>query len=257
MNVPCGPARAIAGLALCAAAAAGCANLHSGAESSTAAPDWHAVVAAADRTEADRQTDVRREPERLMSFTGARPGMRVLDVGAGAGYSTELLARGIGPAGVVYAQDAPDAADSRAGRAFQERAKKPVMANVVRLLSPYDALPGNVRDLDLVTVFFAYHDTAYMPVDRARMDRGWFDALKPGGTLVVADHAARPGAGTTVTKSLHRIEQQTVERELEAAGFRLVAESDSLRHPDDPRDSVVFRSPVPVDEFVLKFEKPR
>jgi len=218
--------------------------------------DYRAVVASPDRSEADRQTDQRRNPELLLAFTGVRPGMRVLDMGAGGGYSTELLARAVGSGGTVYAQDS-QAVSPRAAERFDERAKTPAMRNVVRVLRDYDdPVPPGIRDLDLITFFFAYHDTAFMGVDRAKMNRGLFEALKPGGMLVIADHSAQAGAGISVAKSLHRIEEVTLRREIEAAGFRLAAEADFLRHREDPRDSIVFRPKVPVDEFVLKFARP-
>src|SRR5581483_1900764 len=221
------------------------------------APDYAAIVAAPDRSDADRQTDRRRDPATLLLFTRARPGMKVLDMGAGGGYSTELLARAVAPTGVVYAQDSPDVSP-RAKERFEARMKTPAMKNVVRLERPFDdpARPG-VHDVDLITFFFFYHDTTYMAVDRARMNRALFDALKPGGVLVIADHSAKPGDGTSVGKSLHRIEEGTLIREVEAAGFRLVERGEFLRHPEDPRDTPVFRPKVPVDEFVLKFGKPR
>jgi len=220
------------------------------------ASDYRAIVASSDRSEADRQTDQRRNPELLLAFTGVRPGMRVLDMGAGGGYSTELIARAVGSGGTVYAQDS-QAVSPRAKERFDERARTPAMQNVVRVLRDYDdPVPSGVRDLDRVTFFFAYHDTAFMSVDRAKMNRGLFEALKPGGVLVIADHAAQAGAGVSVAKSLHRIEETTLRREIEAAGFRLVAEAEFLRHPEDPRDSIVFRPKVPVDEFVLKFVRP-
>jgi predicted methyltransferase len=219
-------------------------------------PDYKAIVASPDRSEADRQTDVRRKPELLLAFTGVRPGMGVLDMGAGGGYSTELLARAVGPRGTVYAQESP-AASPRARERFEERAKTSAMKNVVRVLRDYDdPIPPEVRDLDLVTFFFAYHDTAFMSVDRAKMNRALFDALRPGGILVVTDHSARLGAGTSAVKTLHRIEESTLRGEIEAAGFRLIAEAEFLRNPADPRDAIVFRPQVPVDEFVLKFVKP-
>src|SRR5438445_4441168 len=219
--------------------------------------DYRAIVASPDRSEADRQTDQRRNPELLLAFTGVRPGMRVLDMGAGAGYSTELLARAVGPRGTVYAQDAPAIAERLKDR-FDERAKSPAMKNVVRVVRDYDdPLPPEARDLDLVTFFFFYHDTAYMNVDRGKMKRRLFEALKPGGLLVIADHSAQAGAGASAAKSLHRIEESVLRREIEAAGFRLEAEADFLRHPEDPRDTIVFRPKLPVDEFVLKFVKPR
>jgi predicted methyltransferase len=234
-----------------AASLAACASV--GKNEST---DYRAIVASSDRSDADRQTDQRRNPELLLAFTGARPGMRVLDMGAGAGYSTELLARAVGSGGTVYAQDSPGVSP-RARERFDERAKTAAMRNVVRVLRDYDdPVPPDVRGLDLVTFFFAYHDTAFMSVDRAKMNRALFGALKPGGLLVIADHSARAGAGTSVAKSLHRIEEATLRREIEAAGFRLASEGDFLRHREDPRDSIVFRPQVPVDEFVLKFVRP-
>ena len=218
--------------------------------------DYRAIVASPDRSEADRQTDQRRNPELLLAFTGARPGMKVLDMGAGGGYSTELLARVVGSGGTVHAQDSPGV-PPRARERFDERAKTPAMRNVVRVLRDYDdPVPPGVRDLDLITFFFAYHDTAFMSVDREKMNRALFAALKPGGVLVIADHSSQAGAGTSVAKSLHRIEEATLRREIEAAGFRLAAEADFLRHREDPRDSIVFRPQVPVDEFVLKFVRP-
>lgn len=219
-------------------------------------PDYKAIVTSPDRAEADRQTDVRRKPELLLAFTGVRAGMRVLDMGAGGGYSTELLARAVGPRGTVYAQESPSASP-RARERFEERAKTSAMKNVVRVLRDYDdPIPPDVRDLNLVTFFFAYHDTAFMSVDRAKMNRALFDALRPGGILVVTDHSARLGAGISAVKTLHRIEESTLRREIEAAGFRLIEEADFLRNPADPRDAIVFRPQVPVDEFVLKFVKP-
>ena len=218
---------------------------------------YAAIVASPDRSDADRQTDQRRNPVTLLEFTGARPGQKVLDMGAGGGYSTELMARAVGPSGTVYAQDSADAGQ-RAKDAFNARLKTLPMRNVMRIERPFDdPLPPDVGSLDLITFFFFYHDTAYMDVDRAKMDRRLFDALKPGGILVVADHSARTGDGTSVAKTFHRIEESVVRRELETAGFRFVAEGGFLRHAEDLRTAIVFRSPVPVDEFVLKFQKPR
>ncbi len=140
---------------------------------------------------------------------------------------------------------------------FDIRAQKPAMKNVVHVIRNFDdPIPPEASNLDLITFFFAYHDVTYMEVDRAAMNRKMFAALKPGGYLVVADHSARAGEGVSVARTVHRIEESTLRQEIEAAGFKLAAEADFLRHPEDPRDGAVFRSPVPVDEFVLKYQKP-
>jgi predicted methyltransferase len=222
----------------------------------TSAPDYEAIVAAPDRSDADRQTDQRRQPAKMLAFTGVTGGMKVLDMGAGAGYSTELLSRAVGPEGGVYAQESA-AVMERVKDKFDIRAENPVMKNVVHLIRDYDdPIPPDVSGLDMITFFFAYHDTTYMPVDRARMNQKMFEALKPGGVLIIADHSAKQGDGTTVGKTLHRIEQSALRQEIEAAGFKLAAEGDFLHHPEDPRDVPVFKPAVPVDEFVLKYQKP-
>lgn len=221
------------------------------------APDYEAIVAAPDRSDADRQVDARRLPAKMLAFTGVRTGMKVLDMDANAGYSTELLARAVGSNGVVYAQDSAAVIERFVKDKFDIRAQKPVMKNVVHVVRNFDdPIPPDVANLDLITFFFAYHDVTYMPVDRAEMNQKMFAALKPGGFLVIADHSARAGDGTNVAKTFHRIEESTLRQEIGAAGFKLVAEGDFLRHPEDPRDAAVFHPATPVDEFVLKYQKP-
>ena len=114
---------------------------------------------------------------------------------------------------------------ARAKERFEARMKTDAMKNVVALARPFDdPLPAEVRNLDLITFFFFYHDTTYMAVDRAAMNKKLFAALKPGGFLVIADHSAKPGAGTSVGKTLHRIEESALRGEVEAAGFKLVGQ---------------------------------
>jgi predicted methyltransferase len=95
-----------------------------------------------------------------------------------------------------------------------------------------------------------------MGVDRARMNRAIFAALKPGGVYVIADHAGRDGTGISEAGTLHRVEEAFVVQEVQAAGLRLQARGDFLRNPQDPRDR---NTPVPAmakDAFVLRFVKP-
>src|SRR5215813_3732096 len=126
------------------------------------APDYAALMAAPDRSDGDRQADKRRDPIPFLAFAGLRPGMKVLDMGAGAGYSTELDARVVGPTGTVYAQNPPDL-NERGRAAFAARLATPAMKNSVGLSRPFDdPLPADVHDLDAITFLFFYHDTTYM-----------------------------------------------------------------------------------------------
>jgi predicted methyltransferase len=245
---------ALASLVLLAASVA---RAEDAKTSSDKTPNYEAIVASADRSDADRQTDQRRKPAEMLAFAGVQTGMNILDMEAGAGYSTELLARSIGPTGTVYAQDSAAVIERFVKDKFDIRAQKPLMKNVVHVVRDFDdPIPPDVSGLDMITFFFAYHDITYMPVDRAAMDKKMFAALKPGGFLIIADHSAKPGEGTSVAKTLHRIEESTLRQEVEAAGFKLVAEGDFLRNPQDPRDAAVFHPQIPNDEFVLKYQKP-
>jgi predicted methyltransferase len=221
------------------------------------APDYEAIVASPDRSDADRQVDPRRQPAKMLAFAGVKSGMKVLDMEASAGYSTELLARTVAPDGMVYAQDSAAVIERFVKDKFDIRAQKPAMKNVVHVIRDFDdPIPPEIGQFDLITFFFAYHDVTYMSVDRAAMNKKMFAALKPGGFLVIADHSAKAGDGINVAKTLHRIEESTLRQEIEAAGFKLAAEGEFLRHPEDPRDAAVFRPQVPTDEFVLKYQKP-
>ena len=239
---------------------------------------YAAVVAAPDRDAADRVNDVRRKPAEMLAFIGVRPGMTVEDLSAARGYTSELLARAVAPDGKVYAQNAPRVAgrtpppqpEGAAAPApttapaplptLAERVRNPALAAVlVPVTRPFeDPVPPDAEGrLDLVTLMFNYHDFGHLGVDRAQVNRAVFRGLKPGGLYVIADHAGRAGTGISESGTLHRVEEALVVREVEAAGFRLDARGDFMRNPNDPRDRNTPEPPMPKDEFVLRFVKPR
>ena len=215
-----------------------------------AADAYRAIVADPIRTERDRTMDARRHPVELLQFAQVRPGMKVLDIVAGAGYTSQLLALAVAPGGTVWAQSAnPNAV-------LTERLAKqqPTLALAQRPVD--DPVPPGTPPLDLVTLILNYHDISYSPVDRDAMNRRIFAALKPGGRYVVIDHSALPGTGITAGKTLHRIEEAFVVAEVKRAGFVLDGEGSFMRNPEDKRDAT-SNNPNPLsDKFVLRFVKP-
>lgn len=243
------------------------------------------IVASPDRSEADRSNDLRRKPQDMLAFIGIHPGMVALDLSTGGGYTTELLARAVGPGGRAYGQSRPlPAADAPARaavapegnaapqlaaapapvvrrtsvQALAERAKNPALAHLISVVRPFeDPVPPDLRgQLDLVTLMFNYHDLGHLGTDRAAMNAAVFAALKPGGLYVIADHAGRAGTGISEAGTLHRIEERFLVNEVLAAGFKLQSHGDFLRNPNDPRDKNTPEPAQPKDEFVLKFVKP-
>lgn len=251
------------------------------------------IVNSSDRTAADRINDQRRKPEQMLGFIGIRPGIIALDLSAGGGYTTELLARAIGPSGKVYGQSRPrDPNQIPTNRVAPEGNSNPTTtpsaapatpsatprpspvalaerendlrsngiqaATIVALSRPFeDPVPSElVERLDLATLMFNYHDLGHLGVDRSAMNKAVFRALKPGGIYVIADHSGRPHSGISESGTLHRIEEAFLRQEVEAAGFKLVDEGNFLRNPNDPRDKNTPDPPQPKDEFVLKFIRP-
>ncbi|HSV19039.1 MAG TPA: SAM-dependent methyltransferase [Casimicrobiaceae bacterium] len=219
---------------------------------SSDAARFDAIVASPVRIDADRRTDAARHPTQFLPFTQVKPGMRALDVSAGGGYTSQLMALAVGPSGVLYAQ-APNP-----GATLTRRLADHPQANFVVVARPFDdPVPPEAHDLDVITLIQNYHDIANLPVDRVRMNRQLFAALKPGGHYIVVDHAARAGTGTADTRTLHRIDEAVVRNEVTQAGFVLEAEGSFLRNPDDPRDKTSGDSPFFTDKFALRFVKPR
>jgi predicted methyltransferase len=188
--------------------------------------------------------------------------MHVGEIAAGGGYTSELLARIVGPSGAVYGENPSSFLQRFAEKPWSERLAKAVNKNVIRSDREPDApFPPEAQNLDVVLSILVYHDTVWLGVDRDKMNRAIFAALKPGGIYGVIDHSGRAGTGSTETQSLHRIEESVVRDEIQKAGFVLDGEASFLKNPNDTRDwsaSPRFAGEKrgTSDRFVLRFKKP-
>lgn len=220
-----------------------------------------AAVADPGRPEADRARDAARHPAELMAFAEVRAGQKVADYMPGSGYFTRIFSPLVGPAGHVYAIFPQflakfDAHDADAVRAIAADRR---YGNVSFATTPDGAFTAP-EPLDLVWTSDNYHDLQFglsheQIID---LDKAIYAALKPGGILLVIDHAAAPGAGWSVARTLHRIDPEAVKADMAAAGFRLDAQSGVLRNPKDPHTAVVFDPSIRghTDQVVLRFRKP-
>lgn len=208
----------------------------------------------------NRDLDAARMPAQVLAFLDLRPGMTVADYFAGGGYYTELFSRAVGPKGVVYAMDPASFYDAKGW--------EPVLtshANVRLLVTQMDALQLAPRSVDLLFTHLNYHDLYWQsekyhfgPVDVPAVLTGWFGAVKPGGHVVIIDHAGPAGDPRVVADKFHRIDPERVKADMTAAGFVLEAESSVLRRSDDDYSKDVFDPAVrgKTDRFVLKFRRP-
>lgn len=224
-----------------------------------------AALASPERLPGDRPRDELRRPEPVLEFFGVRQGMQVLDLFAGGGYYSEIVARLVGAEGGVTAYN--DAAFERPARTeIAERFEPGRLPNVRVLKAEPDALELPERRFDAALLILAWHEM-YRSKDRGRpapeVRADFLDevyaALKPGAVLGVIDHAAAAGTPSDRAAALHRIDPGRLRQDMVAAGFVLEADSDVLRNPADDRSLSVFDPAVrgQTDQVVLRFRKPR
>lgn len=221
-----------------------------------------AAVADPARPANERAQDIHRKPAEVLTFTGIKPGDKVVDLMPGAGYYTRLFSKIVGSKGVVYAVQ-PAEMDKVAPKGLQSLhrfAGTPAYRNVTVMVQPIGAL-NLPKGLDMVWTSQNYHDLhdPFMgSPDMARINKAIFDALKPGGLYIVLDHAAAAGAGVTETNTLHRIDPAVVKAEVTAAGFVFVGKSDVLHNPADNHTLPIFNASIKgrTDKFIYKFRKP-
>lgn len=211
------------------------------------------VLADPIRPAEDVARDADRKPAELLAFAGVSRGMSIAELAPGGGYFTRILTGAVGPAGHVYAITA------RPSPALQELAQK--RSNLTIVVASPGTIPVTGK-VDLVWTTLNYHDfkNSKLPTGDAAQsyDAEAFRVLRPGGIYFIVDHEAAKGAGASQTSTLHRIEDPVVRREVQAAGFRLAAESNLLRHPADDHTAKVQETGIrgKTDQFILKFRKP-
>ncbi|MBV9904018.1 MAG: class I SAM-dependent methyltransferase [Alphaproteobacteria bacterium] len=223
-----------------------------------------AALADPGRPKENTDLDAARKPGETVLFAGIRPGSKVMDLVQGGGYFTRIFAKVVGDKGYVYAY-APSELNPLVLKRLPPGTdiKKQFMAysNVAVLNGPVNTLAAP-ESLDVVFTaqnYHDFHDPFFAPADVALINKAIYAALKPGGYFVLIDHSAPDGSGLADTNTTHRIDEAIVKKEVEAAGFKLVAEGNFLRNKADPRDKLVFDPSIRhhTDQFILKFQKPR
>ena len=232
------------------------------APAASAVPAYVTAAIADPARKDDAGEDARRHAADVVAFTGLKPGQKVAELVPGHGYWTRIFSGVVGAQGHVYTVW-PNEMNKFAAKSvakWQDLVKQPPYNNVSLLQQPAAKL-SLPEPVDLVFTsqnYHDYHDKFMGPVDMADFDKQVFGALKPGGVFVVVDHAATDGSGFGATETLHRVDEEAVKKEVEAAGFVLDGESDALRNKDDPRSANVFDDSIhgKTDQFILRFKKP-
>jgi len=225
---------------------------------------YAAAVASETRLEGDRDSDAGRKPEAVLEFFGIQPGDVVLEMWAGGGYYTEMLAHVVGESGKVIAH-ANTPILSFAGEAHTMRHADNRLPNTDILLAENNTLALEADSVDAATIILNYHDLYW-----SSEEYGWeqidvpvflaevYKSIKPGGILGIVDHQAVSGSPAETGSTLHRIDSAIVIAELESVGFALDGKSDVLANPEDDHTKGVFDPEIrgKTDRYVLRFRKP-
>lgn len=227
-----------------------------------AAPSAAILAAVADpaRPAADTARDADRKPAEMLDFAGVKPGQTVVDFLPGGGYFTRIFSKAVGPKGAVFALvPAAQTASPDKPPPVKAVADDPAFSNVKVVGADFQGivLP---QPADVIWTSQNYHDLHLkrLNLDVAKVNKSVFNALKPGGYYIVLDHVGATGSGLDAPDAVHRIDPAIVKAELEAAGFKLVAESQALRNTTDDHTKTVFDPAVKghTDQFIYKFQRP-
>jgi len=234
------------------------------APASRAADIYDAAVQQAGRTADDQKRDVLDHPADILRLTGIKPGMQVGDFMASDGYYSELLSYIVGPKGHVLLINNPSF-DRWSNNAWDGRLAHNRLPNVEHKTVDLNHIDIPDESLDAMLVVKVYHDLYWVDsnknnwptVDTPAVLDKIVKTLKPHGVLLIVDHSSKPGAGNREAGSLHRIEESYAEHDFQSRGMKLIAKSDALRIPADPRTQVSYKEPIlgKTDRFVLVFRK--
>jgi ubiquinone/menaquinone biosynthesis C-methylase UbiE len=170
-------------------------------------PHWKAVF---DDPERDRW----QQPEKVVQALRLRQGMVVADLGAGTGYFSRHLASAVGPRGSVLAVDT----EPNMVVQLRTRAEQELTSNVIPILASRDNPRLPTGSVDVVLVVDTYHHID----DRVTYFRTLRHALRRGGRVAVVEwqHRELP-VGPPLA---HKLPRRRVIREMDAAGYAVVAE---------------------------------
>ena len=222
------------------------------------------VVNAPGRPEAMVALDAGRQPAQVLAQSLIRPGARVMDVMAGQGYYTELLARHVGPRGRVFAIEPVNyMEDPKTAAAWADLQKRNRNVELVVGAPGEAAMPDK---LDAAFYHLTYHDLywqsekfKYPRTDVDAYNARLFAALKPGGVVIIIDHYGVPGMDTSVqADKTHRIDAEVVKADMARAGFRFAGSVPILEMAGDDPTKLVFDPALrsKTNRFYYRFLKP-
>ena len=211
------------------------------------APGLDQALAAGHRTPSYVERDKYRHPKETLEFFGLQPDQTVVEVWPSRGWYTEILAPYLRDHGQYYAagfaislkdEDTPKYmrninADFATKMAAQPELYSKVIVSELGKPDRWHACPAGTADL--VLTFRNVHNWLAGDFEN-QMFKAFHAALKPGATLGVVEHRAKPGTSREVMKESGYVTEAYVIEVAEKAGFKLVEKSEINANPKDTKD---------------------
>ncbi len=188
--------------------------------------------------------DVYRHPKQTLSFFGVTPDQTVIEITPGGGWYSEILAPYLRDNGRYIAAVWDDAIAGQPNYRYELnkklRAKFAGNAAVygtpeVRTFDPAKPDFGDEGSADTVLTFRNVHNWV-SDGNAPAYFKAFYDVLKPGGTLGVVDHRAKPGTDLEVMKKSGYVTEELVIELAQGAGFVLADRSEINANPKDTAD---------------------
>jgi predicted methyltransferase len=211
------------------------------------------------RSAADAKRDATSKPFEVVDFFGVQRGWQVIDLFAGNGYFSEVLAQRVGNTGKVYLHN--NQAYMGFADKLHERIGDDRLPNVEVYVREVEAIDLPAESLDMAILVKTYHDVYFVQQGWSVTPDPLFTSvhriLKPGGVLAIIDHHAEPGSGKAAAQDLHRIDAEFAKADIEARGFDFAGATDLLENDQDDLQISVFDPAVSgrTSRFVYKFTK--
>ena len=201
------------------------------------------AMVANHRAPANKARDRYRHPKETLLFFGLKPEMAVVEISPGRGWYTEILAPVLRERGQYYAalwamtEKTPDAVRKNDAEFRAMLAGASDLYGKVQLvvMTPEVLSVAPAASADLVLTFRNVHNWAKAGTAQA-MFRAFYDALRPGGTLGVVEHRAKPDATFQQQIDSGYMTEAYVIETAQKTGFKLVNRSEINANPKDTKD---------------------
>ncbi|MBA3819243.1 MAG: class I SAM-dependent methyltransferase [Deltaproteobacteria bacterium] len=200
-----------------------------------------ALLASEHRMPGHKDRDKDRHAAETLTFFGVKPTSTVVEVGAGGGWYTELLAPLLANRGkLVVAGPDPAGPADKMMTVYGKRldlflAKSPLFGKVERVVIGTPVKLGADGSADVVLAMREMHNwqrrnelDAYLTAIHA--------VLENGGILGIEQHRAAAGAKAEETAEKGYLPEEWVIEKVKAAGFELVEKSEINANPKDTKD---------------------